>query len=87
MDMTAKTAIIVDAACDLPADYIASNHIYVIPFHIITIAGIMQDNRNPERTQRMYQTHLLNQAEDFAKTEPFSTAEVEQFLVIRAKRN
>jgi DegV family protein with EDD domain len=76
-----RTAIIVDAACDLPPDFIEQHGIFVVPFHILTQTNLVVDARNPELTDTYYQTHLSGQSADYARTEPLMSDELEQFFL------
>jgi DegV family protein with EDD domain len=74
-------AIIVDAACDLPASFIQQNNIFVIPFNIFTNDGCVKDDALPQSKLRLYKSHIVNKSLDFARTDVLLENEIENFFL------
>jgi DegV family protein with EDD domain len=75
-----STAIIVDAACDLPASYIAQNNIFVLPFNVITKAGAVIDDGTVHCKLALYASHIKGKSQDFAQTAVLPSHEIESFF-------
>jgi DegV family protein with EDD domain len=52
-----RVGLVVDSACDLPADFIAANRIVVLPVTIHLASGDLVDVRDEDATRRFYDTH------------------------------
>lgn len=52
-----RIAILVDSACDLPGDFIASNDIHVIPVNVEFEDSRFKDERNEEKSIRFYRKY------------------------------
>ena len=75
-----KIAIIVDAACDLPAAFIAENKLFVLPFNVLTADKSVLDNGTPQSKEALYQSHIRNKSSDFATTAVIPTYEIESYF-------
>jgi DegV family protein with EDD domain len=73
-------AIIVDAACDLPASFIQQNNVFILPFNIFTKSACLKDDALPETKLRLYKSLIHNKTIDFAKTDVLPSHEIEQFF-------
>jgi DegV family protein with EDD domain len=76
-----KIAIIVDAGCNLPSEFIDKYDIIVVPFHIATQHGYLIDDQNPQAIDALYERHLRNKSDDYAKSIPLFTDELETFFL------
>jgi DegV family protein with EDD domain len=76
-----KIAIIVDAGCNLPSEFIDKYDIIVVPFHIATQHGYLIDDQNPQLIDDLYERHLRNKSNDYAKSIPLFTDELEAFFL------
>jgi DegV family protein with EDD domain len=74
-------AIIVDAACDLPAAFIQRNNVFVLPFNIYTESSCVLDDALPATKLWLYESHVRNKTLDFARTDVLSDREIESFLL------
>lgn len=52
-----RTALIVDAACDLPADYCVQNNIHILPIGVVFGEDRYFDQRESEKTQDFYRDY------------------------------
>ncbi len=76
-----KIAIVVDAGCNLPSDFISKYDIIVVPFHISTQHGYLIDDQNPQTIDAMYERHLRDKSDDYAKSIPLLSDELESFFL------
>ncbi len=76
-----KIAIIVDAGCNLPSEFINKHDIIVVPFHIATQHGYLMDDQNPSAIDGLYEKHLRNKSDDYAKSIPLFSDELETFFL------
>lgn len=76
-----KIAIIVDASCSLPPGFKARHDIIVVPFHIATQHGYLIDDQNPDTIDALYEKHLRDKSDDYAKSIPLLTDELETFFL------
>ncbi|HKY90513.1 MAG TPA: DegV family protein, partial [Nevskiaceae bacterium] len=53
-----RVGLVVDSACDLPADFIAANRIVVLPVTIHLGSSDLVDTRDEAQTRQFYETHL-----------------------------
>ena len=75
-----RTGVVVDAACDLPQEFIQQNGIYVLPVHIRLGNELVVDRRDPDATLYFYNEHLAERGMD-AETAPYTAEELrEEFL-------
>ncbi len=64
------TAIIVDAACDLPVDFCKNNDIHVIPLGVVFGDKRYFDSRDPETTRTFYSEYSHFRARDVYSLPP-----------------
>jgi len=65
-----STAIIVDAACDLPVDFCEQNDIHVIPLGVVFGDKNYFDSRDPETTRTFYNNYSHYRARDVYSLPP-----------------
>ncbi len=73
------TAIIVDAACDLPVDFCKNNDIHVIPLGVVFGDKNYFDSRDPETTRTFYNNYSHFRARDVYSLPP-SVDVIAEFL-------
>jgi DegV family protein with EDD domain len=73
-------AIIVDAACDLPASFIQQHNVFVMPFNVVTDSACVKDDGLPQTKLRLYKSHIINKTLDFARTDILLPNEIESFF-------
>jgi DegV family protein with EDD domain len=76
-----KIAVLVDAACNLPPELMAMHDIIVVPFHIATKHGHVIDNHSAADIDAWYEKHLRNKSDDYARSVPLHTEELEAFFL------
>ncbi|MGI9319363.1 MAG: DegV family protein [bacterium] len=59
-----RTALIVDAACDLPADYCVQNDIHILPMGVVFAEERYFDQRDSEVTRNFYNEYSHYRAKD-----------------------
>lgn len=75
-----RIGLVVDATCDLPADFIRRHDIRILPIHIRLGNDLLVDRRDPEATLHFYANQLAEGGLD-AETIPWSAEEIrEEFL-------
>jgi DegV family protein with EDD domain len=67
-------AIVSDAACDLPKEYIVRRQLHILPIHLRFGNQIADDLRDPNLAMRFYRTYIENKDID-AETSPYSPQE------------
>lgn len=67
-------AIVSDAACDLPKEYIAGRGLHILPIHLRFGNQIADDVRDPNLAMRFYRTYIEHKDID-AETSPYSPQE------------
>lgn len=67
-----RVGLIVDSACDLPAEFIRENGIFILPLTAVINGKTYVDNHDPVVTQEFYDRGLLQKGHH-AETEAFST--------------
>lgn len=75
--MTENICIAVDAACDLPLDYIKKHHITIIPIAVRFGNNLFKDTRDLEKTVLFYQNYL-KKGHIQAETVPFSVKDLSE---------
>ena len=74
-----STAIIVDAACDLPVDFCKANDVHVIPLGVVFGDKRYFDSRDPETTRTFYSDYSHFHARDVYSLPP-SIDVISEFL-------
>lgn len=72
-------AIVADAACDLPRDFITSRKIEILPIHLRFGDQTVTDVRDPSLAMKFYRTYIEHKDID-AETTPFSPQETTSFF-------
>lgn len=72
-------AIVADAACDLPKDFIADHHIEILPIHLRFGKRSVTDVRDPDLALRFYRAYIAQKNID-AETTPLSPQETAAFF-------
>ncbi len=81
-----STAIIVDAACDLPVDFCKQHSIHIVPINVVFSDKSFLDFRDPETTREFYKDYSHFRACD-VYTMPPSIELIQDFLVDRIAKN
>lgn len=77
-----KTAVVVDSACDLPADYIQRHQIYLLPNRLVLGDQTLVDTRDVNLTLAFHQRYAL-QRNLSVTTEPCSASAITQLFLNR----
>ena len=75
-----RSVVAVDAACDLPADYLARNAIVVLPMRVLGPAHDALDHRNALDTERFIRGPLTQQGDRFS-VRSMGMRETQKFLL------
>ncbi|ROS01272.1 DegV family protein with EDD domain [Sinobacterium caligoides] len=75
-----STALLVDASCDLPLDYIESNNIHILPITIRIDDKDYLDEKDPESLAYFYSQGLLSRERKAAST-PFSSEQTSDYVL------
>lgn len=65
-----STAIVVDAACDLPMEFVERQDVYVIPMGVVFAERRFFDYRDPEETRKFYADYSHHRARDVFSIPP-----------------
>lgn len=76
-----RIGIVVDSACDLPADFIAEHGIRVAPITVRIGDRFVKDRREPASTHTFFETELGGQSSDYAETIPTAVEEFQQLVL------
>lgn len=77
-----KIGIVVDAACDLPRDFIDEQRISILPVALKVGGHTVTDNRDPAVMQMFYREHYGQRGED-AETAPYSAEQIRDLFLHR----
>jgi len=77
-----RIGIVVDAACDLPAEFLEQQRITVLPFTLRLDDEVLVDDRNAETTRR-YLAENLGARGHSAETEPYSVEQIRDLFLGR----
>jgi DegV family protein with EDD domain len=77
-----SVCILVDSACDLSAEFIASNHIKIIPIAVHFTNQVFVDRRDEAETLSLYRQEFNRRGLD-ADTVPFGADEIRHLLTTR----
>jgi DegV family protein with EDD domain len=77
-----RIGIVVDSACDLPADYLREHGILVLPISIHIGADTLVDDRDPLAWERYFEEGFGTRAQA-AETEPYSVEQVRNLFLGR----
>jgi len=77
-----RFGIVVDSACDLPAEFFARHRIVVLPISVHIDGEVLVDNRDPAVTER-FLTENLGARGHAAETEPYSAEEIRELFLSR----
>jgi DegV family protein with EDD domain len=75
-----STAIIVDAACDLPESLLKHEHLYILPFNILSGTSVVLDDGDFNCKLSLYDTHLRGKRPEYASTKVLSEHNITTFL-------
>ena len=81
-----RSVVAVDAACDLPAEYVEQNAIVVLPMRVLGPKHDALDRRNAEDTERFIRGPLTQQGDQFS-VRAMGTRETQQFLLTSIEAN
>lgn len=76
-----RTVIVVDAACDLPAQFILEHDILVLPFNIETENEVISDYRDEQALPSLYVEHLVSKSKSYANSSPLSGDSLKDFFI------
>lgn len=76
-----ETAILADAACDLPRDVMAALKVHTIPFRIRAGEHFVADTRDEDALPRHYQQYLVGRQDHYAESVPMVERELEEHLL------
>jgi len=77
-----RIGIVVDAACDLPAEFLEQQRITVLPFTLRLDEEVLVDDRNADTTRR-YLAENLGARGHSAETEPYSVEQIRDLFLGR----
>ncbi|KAF1712532.1 fatty acid-binding protein DegV [Pseudoxanthomonas kalamensis DSM 18571] len=75
-----RIGIVVDSACDLPADYIDRNDIVVLPITVRIGEAILADHRDEEATLSFLHAHVAERGHE-AETTPFTVDQIRDLFL------
>ncbi|SOY54609.1 DegV family protein [Cupriavidus taiwanensis] len=76
-----ETAILADAACDLPRDVMAQLKVHTIPFRIRAGEHFVADTRDEDALPTLYQQYLVGRQDHYAESIPLLERELEEHLL------
>lgn len=82
-----RTVIVVDAACDLPAQFILEHDILVLPFNIETEKELISDHRDEMALPSLYTQHLTSKSQGYANSSPLSGDALKDFFIEKVVTN
>lgn len=74
-----SVAIVADAACDLPKEFIATRNIHILPIHLRFGDQSATDTRDPSLALRFYRTYIEHKDIN-TETTPYTAQETASFL-------
>ncbi|RXR00328.1 DegV family protein [Pseudoxanthomonas composti] len=77
-----RIGIVVDSACDLPADFIERNNIVVLPITVRIGEAVLADHRDEEATLSFLQAHVAERGHE-AETTPFTVNQIRDLFLQR----
>ena len=77
-----RIGLVVDSACDLPADYYRQHHISLLPVTIHIGEDSLTDLRDEQATLQFLQTHIAERGAD-AETSPFTVQQIQELFLGR----
>jgi DegV family protein with EDD domain len=77
-----RIGIVVDSACDLPADFIEQNNIVVLPITVRIGEAVLADHRDEEATLEFLRAHVAERGHE-AETTPFSVNQIRDLFLQR----
>jgi fatty acid-binding protein DegV len=81
-----RSVVAVDAACDLPTDYMHNNAIVVLPMRVLGPTHDALDQRNAKETERFMNGPLTQQGDQFS-VRAMGTRETQNFLLSNIEAN
>ena len=78
-----KTAVVIDSACDLPADYIDKHHLYLLPNKLIAGNQSLIDNRDVNLTLAFYHHYAAQPRNLATRTQPCSASAIAELFLKR----
>lgn len=75
-----RIGLVVDSACDLPADFIRTHEITLLPISVRSDLVNFEDRRDPEATLRFFRDQLGDRAHD-AESEPLNAEQVRDLFL------
>jgi DegV family protein with EDD domain len=77
-----RIGIVVDSACDLPADFIERNNIVVLPITVRIGEAVLADHRDEEATLSFLHAHVAEGGHE-AETTPFTVNQIRDLFLQR----
>ncbi|WCE05361.1 DegV family protein [Pseudoxanthomonas sp. JBR18] len=77
-----RIGIVVDSACDLPADFIEQHNIVVLPITVRIGEAVLADHRDEEATLEFLRAHVAERGHE-AETTPFSVNQIRDLFLQR----
>jgi DegV family protein with EDD domain len=77
-----RIGIVVDSACDLPAEVIEKNNIVVLPITVRIGEAVLADHRDEEATLEFLRAHVAERGHE-AETTPFSVNQIRDLFLQR----
>jgi DegV family protein with EDD domain len=75
-----RIGIVVDSTCDLPAEYIASNDVVLLPITVRIGEAMLADHRDEEATLSFLQAHVAERGHE-AETIPYSVEQIRDLFL------
>ncbi|PZP61275.1 MAG: fatty acid-binding protein DegV [Pseudoxanthomonas spadix] len=75
-----RIGIVVDSACDLPADFIRQHNLIVLPITVRIGDAVLADHRDEEATLAFLRAHVAERGHE-AETTPFSVAQIRDLFL------
>jgi DegV family protein with EDD domain len=77
-----RIGIVVDSACDLPAEFLWQHHITVLPITVRIDSDVLVDDRDPAIARRFF-AEKLGARGHAAETEPFTVEQIRDLFLSR----
>jgi len=75
-----RIGIVVDSACDLPAEFIARNQVTILPITVRIGDAVLADHRNEQATLEFLHTQIAERGAD-AETTPYTVEQIRDLFL------
>jgi DegV family protein with EDD domain len=75
-----RIGLVVDSACDLPADFLAANHVTILPITVRIGDAVLADHRNEQATLEFLHAQIAEGGAE-AQTMPFTVEQIRDLFL------